>query len=153
MPYKQPRSIQVVVFSEETAQRLYLLLRRLPSHGRSWQSVTGSLEDGETHLQAAVREVFEETGFHVQEEDFIDLGVNNRFEIAAPWRSRYAPGITHNEEVCFGLLVKTGEVLIDPLEHDAYDWFNYETAVDMVYWDSSKRALTAVDKLLRQAYS
>jgi dATP pyrophosphohydrolase len=150
MPYKQPRSIQVVIFSESTAQRLYLLLRRLPSHGGFWQSVTGSLENAETHLQAAVREVREETGLNTNEQALIDLGVYNRFEIAAPWRSRYVPGITHNEEVCFGLLANTDEVLIDPSEHDAYVWVEYQTAVGMVYWDSSKRALNAVDKLPRR---
>jgi dATP pyrophosphohydrolase len=151
MRYKQPRSIQVVVFEESPVRRRYLLLRRLSSHGGFWQSVTGSLEDDETHRQAAVREVREETGFHISEQALIDLGVNNRFEIAAQWLARYAPGVTHNEEVCFGLPVTTEEVLIDPSEHDAFVWVDYETALGMVYWDSSKRALTAVEELLRRA--
>ena len=149
MPYKQPRSIQVVVFSDTPAGRLYLLLKRLPSHGGFWQSVTGSLENDETHRQAAVREVGEETGLNVSEQELIDLGVNNRFEIASQWLARYEPGVTHNEEVCFGLPVTTAEVRIDASEHDAYVWVAYEAAIGMVYWDSTRRALRAVENLPR----
>jgi dihydroneopterin triphosphate diphosphatase len=149
MSYKQPRSIQVVVFSEETSHRSYLMLRRLPGFGSFWQTVTGSLEEGESHVQAAVREVREETGVDVREEDLIDLGLRHRFEIAEQWRSRFAPGTTHNEETCFALPVTTEEVVIDPLEHDSFEWVDYETAIGMAHWESTKRALTAVHELPR----
>ena len=147
MPYKLPRSIQVVVFSEQAGERLYLLLRRVPSHGGFWQSVTGSLEEGETHLQAAVREVQEETGFCVSEDELIDLGVTNVFAIAELWRPKYAPGVTFNEEVCFALQVRPGVVEIDRLEHDEYVWANYETAAGMLYWETNRQTLALVDKL------
>jgi dATP pyrophosphohydrolase len=150
MPYKQPRSVQIVVFSERAGRRLYLLLRRVPSHGGFWQSVTGSLEDEETHLQAAVREVREETGFIVRENELIDLGVTNVFEIAEQWRPKYAPGVTHNEEVCFALPVQHEKVEIDPFEHDAYVWVDYDSAVEMLYWESNRRTLAAVDILLKE---
>ena len=147
MRYKQPRSVQVVVFTEQAGRRLYLLLRRVSSHGGFWQSVTGSLEDGETHLQAAVREVFEETGFRVREDELIDLGVTNVFEIAEQWRPKYAPGVTRNEEVCFALSVEHGKVEIDRLEHDEYVWVDYDTAARMLYWEGNRRTLEAVDRL------
>jgi dATP pyrophosphohydrolase len=103
--YKQPRSVQVVIFADRSGERQYLLLRRVASHGGFWQSVTGSLEDGETHRQAAVREVWEETGIRAREEELIDLRVINTFEIAPQWREKYAPGVVRNEEACFGLKV------------------------------------------------
>ena len=148
MRYKQPRSVQVVVFAERAGRRLYLLLRRIPSHGAFWQSVTGSLEEGETHLLAAVREVREETGFSVREDELIDLGVTNVFEIAEQWRPKYAPGVTSNEEVCFALHVEYGRVEIDGLEHDEYVWVDYDTAVRMLYWENNRRTLEAVDRLM-----
>ena len=147
MPYKQPRSVQVVIFSEHAGRRLYLLLRRVLSHGGFWQSVTGSLEEGETHLQAAVREVREETGFTAKENELIDLGVTNVFEIAELWRPRYAPGVTRNEEICFALQVQHGGVEIDSLEHDEYVWVDYDAAVEMLYWESNRRTVAAVDRL------
>jgi dATP pyrophosphohydrolase len=130
-------------------RRLYLLLRRVSTYGGFWQPVTGSLEDGESHREAAVREVREETGVRAAMPDLIDLGLINRFVIAPEWRGKYAPGVTHNEEVCFALKVNDRAVLLDPVEHDAYVWVDYETALEMLYWDSSKKALRAAEAAFR----
>lgn len=148
MEYKQPRSVQVVVFSDGPNDRQYLLLRRVASHGGFWQSVTGSLEANETHREAAAREVMEETGISSHENDLIELGVVNTFEIAPQWRARYAPGVTHNEEVCFALEVSQSDVRVDPIEHDAYLWASFETAMGMLYWNSTKKAFEAARSLL-----
>jgi dihydroneopterin triphosphate diphosphatase len=145
--YKQPRSIQVVIFADGPGERHYLLLKRVESHGGFWQAVTGSLEECETHKQAAVREVREETSISAREEELIDLGVINTFEIAPQWRAKYAPGVAHNVEVCFALSVRRCEVLVDSLEHDAYVWEPYERSIGMLYWESSKRAFAAVHLL------
>lgn len=154
MEYKQPRSVQVVIFVRSGGEIRYLLLRRVASHGGFWQPVTGSLEGGETHRQAAVREVLEETAIPSREEQLIELGVVNTFEIAPLWRDKYAPGITHNEEVCFALEVSVRQVQIDSIEHDAYAWEGYDRAMEMLYWDSNKRTLTAarliIDRQVRE---
>jgi len=149
--YKQPRSIQVVILARSAREIRYLLLRRIASHGGFWQSVTGSLEGDETHMRAAVREVLEETGLVAREEDLIELGVVNTFEIAPLWREKYAPGVTHNEEVCFALEVLETPVRVDPIEHDGYAWESYDRAMEMLYWDSNKRALAAVRMLTDQS--
>ena len=148
MRYKQPRSIQVVIFAESLRGREFLLLKRVAGFGGYWQSVTGSLEEGERHAEAAVREVFEETGIVAREDELIDLSLINTFEIAPQYRAKYAPGVTHNEEVCFALKVDKCEVRPDPTEHDEYAWADYETAFDMLYWDSSKLAFAALKKII-----
>src|ERR1044071_3399171 len=149
MPFKQPRSVQVVIFAESATGREYLLLKRVASHGGFWQSVTGSLEEGETHAEAAVREVYEETGIRRREDELIDLDLINVFEIAPQWRAKYAPGVTSNEEVCFALRVQKRDIQLDRLEHDAYLWVDYDTATRMLYWESNKRAF-AVMKIKMQ---
>jgi dATP pyrophosphohydrolase len=149
VPFKQPRSIQVVIFADTPSERRYLLLRRIASQGGFWQSVTGSLEDGETHADAAVREVLEETGITSTADELIDLDVLNTFEIAPQWRDLYAPGVTHNEERCFALKVRESEVKLDLLEHQAYAWEPYERAVKMLYWESTRRAFAAATRILR----
>jgi dihydroneopterin triphosphate diphosphatase len=148
MRYKQPRSVQVVIFAQAETGVEYLLLRRVASHGGFWQPVTGSLEEDETHREAAAREVEEETGIRHREGDLIELGVVNVFEIAPRWRVKYAPGVTHNEEVCFALKADKCEVRIDPIEHEAYTWVDYDTALQMLYWESNKRAFAAVANLI-----
>ncbi len=110
--------------------------------------MTGSLEEGETHAQAAVREVLEETGIHCGEGELIDLALVNRFEIAPQWRSRYAPGVSHNEEVCFALKVDKCDVRVNPLEHEDYVWVGFDAAMGMLYWESSKRAFARLARVL-----
>ena len=152
MPFKQPRSVQVVLFARgEDKGREYLLLKRVNQHGGFWQSVTGSLEQDETHRQAAVREVREETGISCREEELLDLHLTNKFPIAARWLPKYGPGVTHNEEVCFALQVEKGPVTLDTLEHEGYVWLAYETALAMVFWQSNKEALRMTEQLLRRS--
>ena len=147
MPFKQPRSIQVVILADSDRERRYLLLKRIESYGGFWQSVTGSLEGDETHRQAAIREMREETGISASDDDLIELGIVNTFEIAPQWRSRYEPGVTHNEEVCFALRINERDIRLDPIEHESWCWVSYEQAMEMLFWESNKRALTAANAL------
>ena len=148
MTFKQPRSVQVVVFSRRNRGLEYLLLKRVTEQGGFWQTVTGSLEASETHREAARREVMEETGIAINIDDLIELGITNVFEIAPKWRWKYAPQVTHNEEVCFAVEVDKLKVRIDPLEHQEYRWVDYQAAIGMLQWDSSKHALSSVHKMI-----
>jgi dihydroneopterin triphosphate diphosphatase len=148
MGEKQPRSIQVIIFAESSTGREFLLLKRVAAHGGFWQPVTGSLEGVETHKEAAVREVFEETGIHCRVEELIDLELTNVFAIAPQWRGRYAAGVTHNEEVCFALRVEKCEVHLDALEHEASLWLDAERAGQRLFWESNKKALAKFLSLL-----
>jgi dATP pyrophosphohydrolase len=94
-----------------------------------------------------MREVREETAIACSADELIELDLINRFEIAPQWREKYAPGITHNEEVCFALKAHLCEVIIDTREHDAYAWVDYDTAVDMLYWESTRRAFARTELL------
>ncbi|SUG70756.1 Dihydroneopterin triphosphate pyrophosphatase [Salmonella enterica subsp. enterica] len=67
--------------------------------------MTGSIEEGETALQAAVREVKEEVTIDVAAEQLtlIDCQRTVEFEIFSHLRHRYAPGVMHNTEFWFCL--------------------------------------------------
>jgi dATP pyrophosphohydrolase len=144
---KQPRSVQIVVFLEDAVPRLYLMLRRIAQYGGHWQTVTGSLEPGESHLAAARRELAEETGITAEANEFIDLHLVNTFQIAPQWRHRYAPEVTHNEEACFAIGAAVREISMEPAEHDQYCWLEYEAAIQIAYWESTRRALAATEAL------
>ena len=141
--------MQVLIFATSSRGCELLLLRRIASLGGFWQSVTGSLEERESHREAAIREVSEETGIKARSEDLIDLRLVNTFEIAPQWRSRYAAGVTHNEEVCFALRVEKHDVQLDRSEHDAWAWVDSDTALEMLHWISNKRALTRLLEIPR----
>ncbi len=109
-----------------------------------WQSVTGSLEAGETPQQAAIREVLEETGLDATQYDLQDWQASNTYEIYPHWRYRYAPGITTNVEHLFALeLPKEIAITLAPDEHVQYEWVDWREAAKRVF------SWTNVDALKR----
>lgn len=95
MGFKRPESVLVVIYTRDAQ---FLLLRRTQP-ADFWQSVTGSLEPGETPEQAARRELFEETGLSA--EGVVDAHQTRRFAIIPAWRARYAPEVQENVEHLF----------------------------------------------------
>jgi dATP pyrophosphohydrolase len=68
MSYKRPESILVVIYARNNG-RVLMLQRR--DDTEFWQSVTGSLEDGESPAQTAQREVLEEVGIDIAAENLL----------------------------------------------------------------------------------
>lgn len=125
--YKRPQSVLVVVY---TSGAWVLLLRRKqpPDY---WQSVTGSLEWDETPLEAAARELAEETG--LDSNALEDCHRSHAFEIYPVFRERYAPGVTQNLEHVFRLCLPAPcAVALDEAEHDAYQWLIKDVALQWV---------------------
>lgn len=124
MKFKTPVSVLVVIHTPS----LDVLLLERAAHPGYWQSVTGSLEDCENPVQAAIREVAEETGIVTQVEDLRDWRLSNRFEIFPQWRSRYAAGVTHNTEHVFSLCVANQPIKLAPEEHLGWRWLPWRDA-------------------------
>ena len=69
MGYKHPVSVLVVISARDTGRVLMLQRRDDPAF---WQSVTGSLEAGESPLATACREVNEEVGIDAGSATLVD---------------------------------------------------------------------------------
>ncbi len=133
---KIPVSVLVVVY---TADLQVLLLERADRPG-FWQSVTGSQNPGETLLETAIRELHEETGLDAVRHGLTDWRKQNQYEIYPSWRHRYAPGVTHNTEHVFGLMLAQPQaVIIAPREHLRYEWLPWRQAADKVFsWSNAE---------------
>ncbi len=147
MAYKLPLSVLVVI---HTVELEVLLIERADRPG-FWQSVTGSLHEGESCAQTARREVAEETGIDASRYPLVDWRVQNRFEIFRRWGSRYAPGTTHNVERVFGLtLPQRVPVVLAPREHLRYQWLPWAEAARVVFSWSNADALRLLPIIVRE---
>jgi dATP pyrophosphohydrolase len=146
--YKIPVSVLVVI---HTPDLRVLLLERADRPG-FWQSVTGSQDAGETLLQTAQREVGEETGLDASCFELVDWRKQNQYEIYRRWRSRYAPGVTHNTEHVFSMQVPhAAAVTLAEREHLRYVWLPWRDAADKVFSWSNADAIRALPHRLAAA--
>ena len=130
MAFKTPVSALVVIHTPD----LQVLLLERADRKNFWQSVTGSIEAGETPYEAAIREVHEETGLVATDYAFSDWQSSNVYEIYPHWRHRYAPDVTHNEEHLFGLeLPGPLPVQLADDEHVRYEWLDWRQAAIRVF--------------------
>lgn len=141
MSFKIPVSVLVLI---HTPQLQVLLLDRADKPG-FWQSVTGSIEQGETLRETAVREVQEETGLAADAYKLEDWQRSHVYEIYPHWRYRYAPGVTENTEHLFGLELPAAlPVNLNPREHLRYEWVDWREAARKVFSWTNVEALKAL---------
>jgi 8-oxo-dGTP pyrophosphatase MutT (NUDIX family) len=90
----------------------------------NWDFPKGICEDDEEPLEAAIREIGEETGIHEIEfawgDRFLDTGPYNRGKVA-----RYYLARTSQEKVEMGISPELGTP-----EHHEFRWMNFDEAYD-----------------------
>ena len=110
------------VLARDTDDGILTLMLRAYHH---WDFPKGLREDGEEAIEAAKREVGEETGIQDLEmewgERFLDTGPYSRGKTA-----RYYLARTNSAKVVMGLSPETGEP-----EHHEWRWVSFDEAYDL----------------------
>ena len=104
----------------------------------TWQIVTGSIEQGETALQGALRELKEETGY-VPQKLWILPQVNSFYSVKTD---------TLHHTIMFAAQVppKTNPILSE--EHYQFGWYPINVAKSMCVWTGQIEALDIVHEFI-----
>jgi dATP pyrophosphohydrolase len=133
--FRRPESVLIVLY---TAAGEFLLLERRKPPG-FWQSVTGSLEWGETADACARRELIEETG--ITQGVLVNLQWTKVYDVLPAFGKNYAPGVTRNLEHAFALKLRERvSVTLSESEHVQYRWLPAAKAIALAS-SSTNRAV------------
>lgn len=116
----------------------FLQLKRSPGKfmGDTWQLVTGGIEDGESAVQAMLRELREEAD--ITPVEFYQLDVVNTFFLAR------ADTIYHSP--MFAAFVPADVTVTINAEHTAYRWVPEKDIVSQVMWPGERTALAELKR-------
>lgn len=139
------RAAGIVLFRERQG-REYLLLRSALTRRPVWEFPKGGIEAGETELEAAERELQEETG--LAEGDYLLLG-GFREEEHYLFTRGVAPerALVSKSVVYFLARWRSGEVVISDESSDSR-WVAYEEAHRLVRFAEKRRVLEAAERLV-----
>jgi lipoyl(octanoyl) transferase len=128
--------VKVVVHDGERV----LLLHRRPERGNFWQPITGTIEEHEPTLDAAQRELLEETGTPGEPQP---LGLTQSFMIESQWLEAkgFASPIIASETVYEARRDSKLPVRVDSDEHDQWGWFTFAEAYERIRWTDDREAL------------
>lgn len=149
---RRPDKVIVYLYRRlPTGEVEYLLLQRMHSSRAPdmWQTVVGTAKWEEDLVEAARREVFEETGLtRLQGITAIGYGFSFPFRVPPGEASHYAPGVDTIRNTVWAAEVVSLRPIRISSEHVAYQWFSFEEALRTVHWPEERRALNLLHPML-----
>ncbi len=131
------------LFGRETIK--YLVLKR-KLHWKGWEFPKGGINGKESLLEAAKREVKEETG---QEGfNFKDYRVSGKYPYPKELSDR--KGVEGQTYHLFSCELKSKKVKFDRHEQSSYKWKSLGKALKMITYENQKKSLRIVDKKINK---
>lgn len=120
----------VVFFTNNEGNREYLLLHHTSGH---WDFPKGNMEDGESELQTASREIQEETGI-------VELVFLEGFRKKIEYKYKRDRKLIQKEVIFFVASTRFRDVALSD-EHVGFAWKSYEDALDNLTFRNAKNLL------------
>ncbi|BDC35693.1 MAG: NUDIX domain-containing protein [Candidatus Methanoliparum thermophilum] len=134
---KKERSAGFITYKEYNNERVYLLLKHKKSH---WDFAKGHIEQGEEEIDAAIREIREETGI-------TDLDIIDGFKEEINYTFTKNDQMINKSVTLFLTRVETDEIKISD-EHTAYTWATYQKAYKLLTYAESRGVLEHAENFL-----
>lgn len=135
---RAPYQVLVIPFRRHGDGAEYMLLRR--SDANYWQWIAGGGEVGETALESARREAYEEAGIP-RSSPFYRLhatfSVPTKYFIA---RDQWPSNFYVIPEYCFAVDVQEAKINLSR-EHTEFQWLDFKSASKMLHWQTNQVAL------------
>lgn len=139
---KVKESIECWIFNQVTQK---VLLLHVPISKDSsvpfWQPITGGIEENESSLEACIREVVEETGLIINQQNVIGWQETIRVNI---------PTLNIKKSLFLGI-ISDSEIIISE-EHDEYKWVSPKSISSSLYWDSNRENWEKVQTIIHSEY-
>lgn len=132
------KSCGIVVFYEKEGIREYLILHYPSGH---WDLAKGHVEEGETEMETAIRELEEETG--ITDIDFV-----SEYKETIRYSYRRAGQMYTKDVIYFLARTNTKEVRLSH-EHQGYVWLPYEQALSKVTFDNARELIEKAESSMR----
>ena len=136
---KQAYSAGILLFSKENNQIEYLLLHYCDGH---WDFPKGQIEEGEAKQQAALRELYEETGLQADIKPGFETTVSYIFHDRANKK-------THKTIYFFVGHVKEKKEVKLSHEHKNSIWLVFDQALERLTYDNSKKILHKANNFIK----
>lgn len=144
---RQPYETLIFPYKKEKNEIKYTIFLR--DDMRVWQGICGGGEEGETILETAKRESFEEAGIKY-DSNYIQLDTMTTMPVVAiTGKFSWGEDVFVVKEYCFGVDVNGQEIVLND-EHSEYKWLSYEEAKKLLKWDSDKTALWELNERLKR---
>jgi 8-oxo-dGTP pyrophosphatase MutT (NUDIX family) len=139
---KNDCSFGVIVFYRFPRSLKYLLIKHKKGH---WSFPKGHADKGETKLEAALRELEEETGVNK-----IQL-LKKTVLLKEAYKFTNWKGVKILKKVNYFIAeAKNKKVKIDKYEVVNYKWCTYKTGLERITFEESKSILKKADRIIRK---
>jgi len=138
---KYRKGIFAVVYKIEKGKIKYLILKR-KLHWKGFEFPKGGLKFLEPKLWGVKREVKEETGLKIIK--IKKYNVFGFYDYKKKLKDR--KNMIGQEFFLYSVKVKENKVKLDNLEHESYDWNEFESAIKRLTYDNQKQCLKIVNE-------
>jgi bis(5'-nucleosidyl)-tetraphosphatase len=140
MRHQRHRSAGIIVFRRDGDECLFLLILSRLTKRPLWEFPKGGVDEGETVLQAAMRELFEETGIRETEVKLIP-------EFQRTEDYRFTSGrndkrsLIHKQVTYFLGETSKSEVTLSAKESSEFAWLNFADATKRLRYKERRKLL------------